>query len=474
MPVTTPHPQYLHYQPDWQKCRDAADGDRAIKNRGELYLPKLSEQDNPEYDAYRKRAVWYGATGRTVQGLAGSVFRKPPTVEVPEGMAPHLRDITMTGVSLESFCKTMMAEILKVGRYGVLVDMGKDAEAVARPYWVGYRAEQIVNWATKQVAGDTVLTMVVLQEEHIEIDPQDPFSYVTHPQYRVLLIRDGRYVVEIWRQTDREKEAWGVADTLTPLMRGEPLTFIPFCFVGPTHMTPDIDKPPLLDLVEVNLAHYRNSADHEHGIHYTALPTPWVAGFPTDRVLRVGPSVAWVSNDPNANAGMLEFTGDGLGTLERAMDRKERQMAILGARLLEEDKRAVEAAESRRIRGAGEQSALASMAGTGEAVTLTLLRWHLQWIGGQPDDVEAEFNKDFYEARMDPTEMAELMKAWQSGAISHATLYWNLQRGEITRPGITLEDEQEEIEQQPPASLPLAPPGPEGFGEPGGFPGDQP
>jgi len=469
MPVTSQHPEYQQHQAHWQQCRDAADGEDAVKARAEQYLPRLTEQTDDEYNAYRKRASWYGATGRTVQGLAGAVFRKPPVVTVPPALEPHLKDITMNGVDLDGFAKTAITEVLKVGRYGILVDMGKDQQELQRPYWVGYRAEQIINWATRQLQGDTILTMVVLEEEHREDDPRDAFQQKTELQYRVLWLRGGQYEVEIYRKAPQpvEGEEWVLAETIVPTIRNKPLPFIPFVFVNPTQLTTCVEKPPLLDLVVVNLSHYRNAADHEHGIHHTALPTPWVAGFPTDTVLKIGPSIAWVASDPNAKAGMLEFTGDGLGTIERALDRKERHMAILGARMLEEHKKAVEAAETLRIRGAGEHSVLASLAGTTEAAVRMCLQWHAQWNTLDGTSITADFNKDFYDVRMDPVELGELMKAWQGGAISHETLYWNMQRGELTRPGVTFEDEQELIDEEEPATIPLGGPFGGGFGQPG-------
>ena len=37
------------------------------------------------------------------------------------------------------------------------------------------------------------------------------------------------------------------------------------------------------------------------------------------------------------------------------------------------------------------------------------------------------------------------MAAWQSGAVSHDTLFWNLQQGEWIQAGRTLEEEKELI-----------------------------
>src|SRR5206468_661127 len=136
--------------------------------------------------------------------------------------------------------------------------------------------------------------------------------------------------------------------------------FIPFTFVGATSLSPNVDKPPLLDLVEVNLSHYRSSADLEHGRHYTALPTPWVSGMRPDSNLRIGAGVAWVLEDPTAKAGMLEFTGQGLQALEKALESKEKQMAVLGARLLEMQPRLQETAEAVRLRHNGDAATLST------------------------------------------------------------------------------------------------------------------
>jgi hypothetical protein len=88
------------------------------------------------------------------------------------------------------------------------------------------------------------------------------------------------------------------------------------------HSLPHVDKLPLADIIAVNLDHYRLDADYKHGLHFTALPTAWVSGFDKAVTLRIGSSAAWVAETPGATAGFLEFTGQGLTTFERAMDRE--------------------------------------------------------------------------------------------------------------------------------------------------------
>jgi len=144
----------------------------------------------------------------------------------------------------------------------------------------------------------------------------------------------------------RGAKEWELVETRIPMLLGKTLPLIPFVFHGTNNAMPEVDKFPLGDVIAVNLDHYRLHADYRHGMHFTALPTAWVSGFDKAATLRIESSTAWVTDTPGASAGFLEYTGQGFTTFERAMDRDEKLMAILGARLLESQKRVGEAAEA--------------------------------------------------------------------------------------------------------------------------------
>jgi hypothetical protein len=84
------------------------------------------------------------------------------------------------------------------------------------------------------------------------------------------------------------------------------------------------DALPLGDVIAVNLDHYRLHADYRHGVQFAALPTAWVSGFDKAATSRIGSSTARVTDTPGASAGFLDYTGQGLTTIERAMDCDER------------------------------------------------------------------------------------------------------------------------------------------------------
>ena len=102
MAVDNTHSQYNAKATMWERCRDCCEGSDAVKAKGQKYLPQLTDQTPNEYEAYKARANFYGATGRTVNGLAGMVFRKEPKVELPGPVEDCAGDITLTGVPLES------------------------------------------------------------------------------------------------------------------------------------------------------------------------------------------------------------------------------------------------------------------------------------------------------------------------------------------------------------------------------------
>jgi len=484
MPVQTPSTEYEKAAPKWERCRDAYEGGDAIKAKDTRYLPALdSHQRNgtflPEgaakYARYKERALWYNATARTVDGLAGGIFQKAPKVTAPEAVVPHLSDVTLTGQSAEMFALQSAKDVLQVGRSGILIEWGK-APKEPRPYWAAYRAEDIISYRAIAIDGDEILTRVVLRETVSRDDPDDRFTQKHSTQYRVLELMtvddELVYFQTEWKKVSDDKDEWQPGEPMTIERRGKPLDFIPFVFLGSTSISPAIGKPPLDDLVQVNISHYRSMADLEHGRHRVAVPTPWVSGFDKKSgPLLLGEALIL---DTGGNAGMLEFTGQGLGALERADQQKRHMMAVLGARLLEEQgqrSNVSETAAAVGMRHAGEQATLKTLAQTLETALTLALQWHAWWVGTEkkPADTGAvfELNKDFSTLRMPPEELRALVEALQAKAISPETFYHNLEEGGLVRPGVTVEEELEDIENAEPEPPPMSPfQPPRTFGDP--------
>jgi len=470
MPVNTPRPDYLNYAPIWKRLRDCFGGRDKIIGAGTLYTPALPGADSTGNEAYLTRGNWFGALRRTVVGLTGGIFQKDPIFNVPKNMEKWLKDVTLTGTPMTTFSLRSTEEVLLMARYGVLVDMAEEY-GENRPYVIGFRTENIVNWNTTQLSGDQVLTLLVLRESIRIPIANDPFSFEAQDQFREcrLVLPDpdtpeGKpvYVQQLWRQEDQSKEWMRHGPERIAMRRGEPLSFIPFVFLGTTQSSPQLSEPPLLDLADINLAHWRNSCDHEQGLHIVAAPTPFVSGMKrgdgdTSQV-SIGPSTVWML-DKDGKAGMVEFTGAGLKALVEAMDVKQKQMAVVGAKLLEEQPTTADTATALLTRHAGEHATLRTIASAmeqGFSLVLQIMGW---WTGleERPMDVPATIalNKAFITVKAKPEEIKVALLALQGDEISFATFWEIMVEGGWAREGITAEEERQEISRQE-ALLPLA------------------
>lgn len=499
MSVTTRHPQYLASDETWLNLRSAYLGDAAVRQMAPplrqgrqtltrtRFLPRPSGMKrDDQYAAYVERSTWLGATERTVQGMTGTVFRREPVIEVPPPMEPHIADITQTGVSLRMFAETAVRETLLMGRFGVLIDyphgtLTPDGDLIppdltARPYWIPYACENIINWRTIQRQGDTLLSLVVLQE--VVSVPQGVWGtedfFVTKDvlTYRVLRLTDeGLCEVSVWQadpgparlRTATLREVW------MPTRQNVPLDFLPFTFLAPFSLESDVQKSLIEALVAVNYRHYRHSADYEHALHWNGIPTPYVcANIDPLSELAVGGGSALLIPDNQAKVGMLQTDPAGLPAHQIALEADKKDMAILGARLLEPQPAVQETLGAVLMRHQGGDSPLQSLVSSVSQGLTWALQVHAYWAGFS-DDVDdpaigMRLNKDLVAAGMEPQMLTALTQALLQNTISYETYYHQLQQGEIARPLVDVDTERELIEiqkeQHPLAPVPGAsPPG---------------
>lgn len=459
MPISTKHRDYENYCSDWELVDDCAQGARRVKERNETYLPGLSWKTDylKKYNIYKTRAVFEEATGRTWEALLGLVFSTPPKIEFPETQEDLLDDVSLDGCDFTVFARRVFGEVLAPGRCGVLVDVpeyGGD-----RPYAQVYHAKQIINWKCERINGAERLAWIVLEEEVELPDDGDRFSVKPAKQWRLIDVSSGQVEQLLFREAASGPPI--VVSATVPVRAGVPLDRIPFVFFNATHNRADVDDLPLYGLATLNLAAYRNSADLENGRHFVGCPTPYIFGVDVEQVFEIGSSQAWVSSNPDAKAGYVEFMGQGLSSLERAIEEKRTQMAAQGARLLLPPKTFPETESKMRLEKAAEHSALSSMATVVSEGLETVLAYMLWWsdrtlmtIDDAYELIEVDLRSTFDERPMTPQDAEALMRVWQGGPVGHgmsrSSYLWNLAQGNLLPPGRTAEEEAQLIDQEAP------------------------
>lgn len=457
----------------WQyfTIEDCLNGERAVKAKGQRYLPDPSpkvcvdDERSRRYRDYLCRALFTNYVRRTMGTLTGQVFAKTPEIEVPEQLKPVIANISGDGVSAIQQSKSTLETVLAYSRAGLFVDFPRTEGAQVSQKQVNsgeiratvtlYKAAQIRNWRTEDIGAEEVLTMVVLEEVQqvpaLGKDKQlDEFALVDETWFRVLKLnpRDGSgVVVEVWKPVggsadnggaalptgvDGNLQEYKKADRYE--MRGKdgtPLLRIPFKFIGLTSNSTQVESPAFYDMCAVNLAHYRNSADYEEACFIVGQPTPWASGL----------SEAWLKDQMGgvvafgSRGGIPLPTGGQVGLLQaeestmlqEAMKNKQEQMASLGAKFLEQaavDKTATET----RIDASAEGSMLMSAARNVSAAYLWALSLCAAFIGvevvleAENPTIKFKLNDDFDLSNLTAEEITQVMALKQDGDISWTEL----------------------------------------------------
>ncbi len=456
MPVTDLHPSYLARQNEWKMISDCLGGRSEIIRAGQTYVPKLTGHKNDdEYLAYINRGSWYGALAKTAAAFIGQIFRREPVVTLTTRLSTREKNITNTGDSIHTFTKGATFEVLTKGRYGVLVDLEEFDQTVAKtpiPFMAGYNAESIRNWRHRIVDGVRVLDQVILQE-FVDIPAPDGFGSVYKPRFRILeLDGEGFYTVR-FIVPNRDGAYVQYGDTVRPTIRigGQPIREIPFYFLGPRNQRAEPDQPPMLAMAEANIDHWRFSVDLNAGLHKTAFPVPWIQGVDADDQHKfvISESIIWLL-PAGASAEYLEFQGDGLGALERAVDRTDRYMSKLGAQMLEDKKRVTETAEALNVRSSGETASLSDIAMSCSEAFTQAIRMMARLVDEDPEKCQITLNTDFEAGGMSSQDLLGLVTAKREGLMTLEDYAWNLMRGELVRPGQSLEELVDALENEKP------------------------
>lgn len=424
--------------------------------------------DEEDYKGYIGRAQFFNAGGRTLDGLAGMLNRKPCIVEVPEGMEKYLENVDGKGHTIQQFIDMCCKDVLTTGWGSVLIDMPKSDGAISQSdfekeglyaYMVYYKAEASTKWRWETQGRKQHLKYVILKEPTV-VDGVGEFNTEIKTYWRVLQINEnGNYEQTLYNDKLIE------VDDVEPKSKKGNFRELPFEFLS-TNSEPE--EPLLSDLINVNLSHYRKSADYENGLHWTGVPTPFERGWTPETTyddkgneiaptpMKLGGTQFLYFPQGTEQVGYLEFSGSGCSQIASAMAEDKESMAILGARIIANQKRGVEAAETVKIHNAAENSVLASFANNMSQIFSRLLRIYLEWSTGSDipqENVKVQINTDYDIATMSPQELTALVSLWQSGGIAKSDLFKNLKEGEILDNDRSLDEMNAEIDEEQQAKM---------------------
>lgn len=348
---------------DWEIVEDLSKGARHLRSMGAKYLPVEPAEDRAkDYPIRLSRALLFNAFERTLNGLVGMVFRKEPKLgadvpEVirgreaaesqskPEGWAEN---IDLQGAAWTVFAKETFTDAMRLGHAFIYVDMppklppgatlADERAAGRRPYWVGYRASQAVNWRSapefKAVTlangavievptGRRVLDQITFEECSYEPDGQ--YGEKEVKRYRVLT--PGAW--ELYRETKAETGT----DYILEAAGESSLSEIPVAIIYGRKTGHLISKPPLLDLAEINLGHYQKYSDYSEGLRM-CIPQLCFKGIDPNQSIQVIGHHTFHVVRTDGDVWFAEPTGAGLEPQRQDLQDLEAQMARLGLAIM--------------------------------------------------------------------------------------------------------------------------------------------
>ena len=443
--VKTRHRDFIEAFDTWQKVRHAVSGNLVS------YLRNVGKNEpDTEYGAQRQKeyedgAICYNFTKRTLSGMVGAVMRKEPEQTIPAKLEYLLENADGSGVGLWQQAQDTLGEIDSVGRGGLLVDapnvqaatMAEQNAGLLNPVLGYYTAENIINWRTERVGSVNRVVMVVLREEYEYQSGQDEFSYLTGEQYRVLDVIDGKYRQRLFKFDQKGALLTGQAKEVFPQLGSLNPGVIPFTFIGATNNDHTIDDAPLLPLAELNIGHFRNSADNEESSFVVGQPTLFIAP---------GESMSLqVFQEANPNGvKMGSRTGHNIGAGGNAflvqaeannlakenMRQKEEQAIQIGAQLITPSQQIT--AESARLQRGADTSVMATIAGNVSQAYTQALKWAAAMVGVPADNIEFKLNDDFFLQPMTAQDRAAWVVDINSGLMPATAYYAALRRAGVT------------------------------------------
>lgn len=463
------HPDYARFLPQWESTRAAVEGEPALARFPGRFLPDPTPLDDCDearsrYKGYCTRAVYLNATGRTKAGLIGIAFGEWPDVTVPASMEYLKEDADGAGLGLYNLVQHTVGEDLETGRGGLFVDYPQRAEGdgtsiaeqqngtVARIIF--YKAEDIRDWAYEKIGTDMKLSYLKLYECR-DRRSEDGWSMEAVESYRILRLRGGAYSVEVFEKGDGGYVSQG--EVFPRDGNGQSWDHIPFQFIGAETNQAKPSKPPLYDLAQVNLGHYRNSADFEESVFMLGQPQVTMTGldvqwrdhleesgvyFGSRRVLMgpVGASIGLLQVQPNTLA-------------QGAMKDKENQMVALGARLLQPGS-ATKTAEQSKSETRAAYSVLSLICDNVSQAFKNALLWVQRYMGAS-GEVDFAIGTDFDGLTFNSEIVNTIIKAVQAGVLPESDAWRVLRQLNLIDPEKSDDEIREEIDASSEAAMQL-------------------
>lgn len=460
-----PSAAYLRMQPRWEKCRACFIGTEAIRAGGEDYLIRYGAESDDDYEVRLNLAAFYNAYARTVLASVGMLLEEEPTLgaDMPPELVALWENIDAQGTHGWVFSRKLATAGIVDSYAGILVehtnvnaptlDRSKASAAAVpgrpvdasderalglRPYFLLYKADDVIKALYETRNGVRTLTLLILRE--ITTERVGLFGTQTITQYRIYTNERGTIRSQLWKQP--------VGGGRASLAEGPFVianqTEIPWsAFVAGDEIAQGEYKPPLIDLADLNIQYHNSLTNH--------LSLQALAYVPTQ--VRIG--AARISDPNDANVGeyppitlgprstieapVIDGVAqpvywhsppvDVLDAGERTLTSTKADMGTLGGSFMSAETRAAETAEGKRIDSGAQRATLGNDSIALKDCLERAFGYAAKYRKLQGGSVT--LNADFTGEDIDPQYLSVLVNAFQDDVLTLAELRYVIKTGQL-------------------------------------------
>lgn len=462
MAIDSTHPFYDEFIEDWVKMRDLYKGERAIKQKGQIYLPatksmRLDGMSNGQlgrelYDAYKLRAVFHDFIKDAVESYIGLMFKKNSIIELPSALEPMRNNATVFSEPLEMLLRRIYEEQLITGRLGLMLDLPVNTGSRFNliPYIATYNSESIRNWDDREAEeGFTNLNLVLLDESGYERG--NDFEWVYRKKYRILKLNEegANPLYEVGLHIENQQGELGF---INPTYKGKFLNKIPFVFINSKDITSFPDEPPLMPLGNLALAIYRGEADYRGALHLQGQDTLVTIGDLQKSIedegqpVRVGPG-SMLNIEVGGDAKYIGVNSQGLPEQRMSLENDLKRADVEAGKLLDSSSDDLQSGVALQTKLGARTATLNQIAITGAAGLEKILKIAAEWVGANPNEVKVIPNLEFSDFNITGRDLVDWMTARTMGApISKKSIHNKLVSVGLTK--LDYETELDEISEE--------------------------
>lgn len=264
-------------QDDLQLIADVRAGQKAMRAKASIYLPRYSAENDAEWRRRVACSPWRPEFADILLTLASKPFSRAVGFAdgAPEPIIRFAEDVNARGDCLHVFARRLFLDALANGVSLVLVDyppngartLADEKRLGLRPYWAHYPAETIIACRTERINGRDRIVHLRLRE--CVTEPDGPWGEKEIEQVRVL--EPG--IWQTWRKKPLKNgvtEDWDLLEEGMIEPSDDGVKAVPL-FLG-ERLGAIRTRPPLLDLANMQIELFRALSRQEEILTYAGSP----------------------------------------------------------------------------------------------------------------------------------------------------------------------------------------------------------